>query len=324
MREISMTTTKGSAHYTGLLPIPVRLTTLENESGQPSFRKRASRAFSSLVAFCAGVAGILAWWSYGDATRQQLSWLAPRHAATVQKAPDTIAPVGSAASQRQLDPTLGDDLDAIRLSLDRIVAGQELITRSIDEIATRIAVGQEQMTRSPDQAGTSIAAGQEPTTGSTNQAAATITTGQGEMTRDTDQTATSIDQAPSKATSITVESQGDAVSFPPTLPLNIKLTEAKPQASSERGKQLPAASGCFPSASAVLQNHPGSSPSWTLRAPGHEGTQCWRAAARTNGSDHRPSPGDHRRETMPKETKTDGTTENALSAPPARYAMPPE
>jgi hypothetical protein len=62
-----MTTTRGSAHYAGLLPVSVRLTTLENESGQPSFRKRASRALS-LIAFCAGVAATFAWWSYGDAT----------------------------------------------------------------------------------------------------------------------------------------------------------------------------------------------------------------------------------------------------------------
>jgi hypothetical protein len=35
------------------------------------------------------------------------------------------------------------------------------------------------------------------------------------------------------------------------------------------------ASSCLPSASAVRQEHPGSWPSWTLRAPGYEGTKCW-------------------------------------------------
>jgi hypothetical protein len=35
------------------------------------------------------------------------------------------------------------------------------------------------------------------------------------------------------------------------------------------------ASPCFPSASAVRQNYPEERPSWTLRAPGHEGTRCW-------------------------------------------------
>jgi hypothetical protein len=35
------------------------------------------------------------------------------------------------------------------------------------------------------------------------------------------------------------------------------------------------ASPCFPSASAVRRNYPEERPSWTLRAPGHEGTRCW-------------------------------------------------
>jgi hypothetical protein len=35
------------------------------------------------------------------------------------------------------------------------------------------------------------------------------------------------------------------------------------------------ASTCFPSASAVRRNYPEERPSWTLRAPGHEGTRCW-------------------------------------------------
>jgi hypothetical protein len=319
-----MTTTRGSVHYTGLLPVSVRLTTLENErfpSGQPSLRKRASRALSSLVVFCAGVTATLAWWSYGDVTREmiansypQLGWLTPKNAATVQKAPDRIAPAASdAPDRRQLDAMLDDDLHAIRLSLDRIVAGQELITRSIDEIATSIAARQEQMTRSAD------------------QTPATIATGQDQMTRSTDGTASSTAQAPATdATRITVGRAGGAA-LQPALRVDIKPSETGPaQTSSERGKQLAAASGhdasCFPSALAVLQSQPGASPTWTLRAPGHEGTQCWRAAARSNGSDHGPSAGDHRRETMPKEAKTEGTTENGLglSAPFTRYAMPPE
>jgi hypothetical protein len=52
----------------------------------------------------------------------------------------------------------------------------------------------------------------------------------------------------------------------------------------ERERQLVAASvhvsTCFPSASAVRQDHPEAWPSWTLRAPGHEGTKCWYAASR--------------------------------------------
>jgi hypothetical protein len=39
---------------------------------------------------------------------------------------------------------------------------------------------------------------------------------------------------------------------------------------------------CFSSASAVRQNQPGAWPSWTLQAPGHEGTKCWYASAKTH------------------------------------------
>jgi hypothetical protein len=46
------------------------------------------------------------------------------------------------------------------------------------------------------------------------------------------------------------------------------------------------ASSCLPSASAVRQEHPGSWPSWTLRAPGHEGTKCWYPTASAAGPDH--------------------------------------
>jgi hypothetical protein len=334
-----MTTIRGSAHYAGLLPVgpsdmpsPIHTTTLKNDfpNEQPALRKRALRSLSRfLIAFCTGVAA-MAWWSYGDAARPiiansypELGWLAPQ-AATVQKAPDTIALAGSAVvgpDQLQLDAMLGE-LHAMRLSLDRIAAGQELITRSIDEIATSIAAGQERMTRSTDQTATSVAAGQEPRQ-STNQTAASIAAGQEQITRNTDQTATDIDQAPSKPTSIPVESRTDGALLQPTARLNIKPTEARPpQTSSERGKQLSAASGhntpCFPSASAVVQNHPGGWPTWTLRAPGHEGTMCWYAASRPKGSDHRPRVSDPRSEKTP-EKEIVGTTESGLSEPPARY-----
>src|SRR5262249_37008107 len=99
-------------------------------------------------------------------------------------------------------------------------------------------------------------------------------------------------------------SRGDVASLQPTV--HLKPAEAKrPQPASEKGKPLSATSGhdgsCFPSASAVLQNHPGGSPTSTLKAPGHEGVMCWYAVARPRGSDHRRV----------------GTTENGLSGSPA-------
>jgi hypothetical protein len=294
-----MTTLRGSARYAGLLPVEpsdepsaIRPTTLENEwfpNRQPSLRKRGPPAFSRLlIAFCAGVAATLAWWSYGGPARQmiassypQLGWLAPRGAIPAPKTHDMVAPTASAdpfPDQQQLDEVLRD-VHAIRQSIDRIAASQDQITRSIDQIAT--------------------ATGQEPTRG-------------------TDETARTAQAPAADATRVTVESRTDRAS---SERFDIKPTETRPpQTVSERDKPLSAASrhdaSCFPSASAALQNHPGGWPSWTLRAAGHEGTLCWYAAGRPRGSDHRS-------ETTPRKEIV-GTTENRPSAPPAPYTLPPE
>jgi hypothetical protein len=71
--------------------------------------------------------------------------------------------------------------------------------------------------------------------------------------------------------------------FQPTVPLDIKPTENGIEAGpppQKEGSLTPSqdASTCFPSASAVRRNYPEGRPSWTLRAPGHEGTRCWYAA----------------------------------------------
>jgi hypothetical protein len=307
-----MTTIRGSARYAGLLPVelsdeppPIRPTTLDSEwfpNRQPSRHKRRPPAIARLlIAFCAAVAATLAWWSYGDAARQmiassypQFAGLAPRGALTAQKTPDMAALSASAAhfpDQQQLDEVLRD-VHAIRQRIDRIAAGQEQMTRSIEQIVTSIAVGQE-------------------------------------LTRSTDETASSTAQAPAAdATRIIVESRADGASLQPTQRFDIKPTEARPPLTvSERDKQLSVAgrhdASCFLSASAVLQNHPGGWPSWTLKAPGHEGTLCWYAAGRPRGSDHRPIASDHRGETTPRREIV-GTTENRLSAPPVPYTLPPE
>jgi hypothetical protein len=121
-----------------------------------------------------------------------------------------------------------------------------------------------------------------------------------DLTHNTDQTTTSVDQAPSAqaADRSPRKSRGGAASLQPGVSLNIKSTEAKAlQTLPENGKQVSAANqydaSCLPSASAVLQNHPGVWPSWTMRAPGHEGTQCWYAAVRPRVSNHQPRASDH-------------------------------
>jgi hypothetical protein len=279
-----MTTTRGSAHYAGLLPIepsdeppPVRPATLEDRflNGQPSLPKRAPHPLSRfLIPFCTGVAATSAWWSYGDAVRQmiaswypQLGWLAPQAGPVTQNAPDmiTFAAPATPPFDQQLN-AMSLDLTAVRQSIDRIAAGQEQITRTIDQIAPSIATGQEQMTPSSDH---------------------------------------NIAQSPqTKATGPTGESRSEGASLQPAARLDIKPTEGRPPPTlSETGKQLSAANEhdapCFPSASALAQNHPGGWPTWTFRAPGHEGTICWYAAARPRGNDHRPRSGDHRSEMMP-------------------------
>jgi hypothetical protein len=268
-----MTTTTGFAHDTGLFPVepsgeapPIRPTTFENDrfpNGQPSLRNQASRAISHfLITFCSGAAASVAWQWYGDAVREmiaksypRLGWLAPRPLSTAQ---NTRAMSGLAAPAAPFDQQqLNTSLDAMRQSIDRLAAAHEQILRRIGQIATRTAAGQKQMAGSIDQ--TDADSAQTP---------------------------------PAKVSGITVESLTEGTSLQPTVRLNMRPTEVRlPQTLSERGKQFSAMSGghdasCFPSASAVIQNHPGGWPTWTLRAPGREGTMCWYAAARPGGSDH--------------------------------------
>ena len=97
---------------------------------------------------------------------------------------------------------------------------------------------------------------------------------------------------------ITVESKAepDVQTTSPELPARLakKPTDSAIEATSPQTlpdkESLAAsqrASTCFRSASAVRQNQPGAWPSWTLRAPGHEGTRCWYAATRATTRDHR-------------------------------------
>ncbi len=175
-------------------------------------------------------------------------------------------------------------------------------------------VGIDAMAQNADKIAIAIAGVREP--GSTDQ----ITTGQEQATPSTGQAAASVDEAPAaRASTVTVESRDDAASLQRTA---ARFTEARPpQTLAELGKPLSAASGhvgsCFASASAVLQDHPGAWPTWTLKAPGHEGITCWFAAARPRGSDHRSRPSDHRND-MTRNKEIVGTAEDALSAPLAR------
>jgi hypothetical protein len=110
-----------------------------------------------------------------------------------------------------------------------------------------------------------------------------------------------VDATSAKTRGITVERKAEpdvqTTSSKPTTPLDIKPTEsaieARPAPTLPDKESLAAsqdASTCFPSASAVRQNHPGGWPSWTLRAPGHEGTRCWYDATRNKAEAEARSP----------------------------------
>jgi hypothetical protein len=271
----------------------------------------------------------------------QLGWLAPQPAPTASNARDLIAPAVPAATSpdQQQVKAMSLDLDAVRENIDRIAASQEQIAHGVDQLAAgkeqltrsidQIAASEEQMTRNIDR----IAASEEQIAHGIDQLAAS----QEQMTREIiklQEVRRSVvykdseppprpalvlartplprsSPAPSaKSRGTAFESQAEPGSLQSAVPLDIKPTEASPPHTlPERGKQPLAANeqdfACFPSASAVLQNYPGILPSWTLRAPGHEGTRCWHAATRTMTRDHRSG------------TTSVGATENRFAAPPA-------
>jgi hypothetical protein len=105
------------------------------------------------------------------------------------------------------------------------------------------------------------------------------------------------DGTPATAEGITIERpEGQTRSLEPMARVDKEPTassiEARtPRALPKKGRWPFAArtdaANCFPSASAVRLDHPGGWPSWTLRAPGHEGVKCWYVAKRTAAHDHR-------------------------------------
>jgi hypothetical protein len=91
----------------------------------------------------------------------------------------------------------------------------------------------------------------------------------------------------SKATDITVESriEPEAMNITAESSIEPKVQTAPFQPRVPLDVPSQAAYTCFPSAAAVRQNYPEGRPSWTLRAPGHEGTRCWYATKRTTAHD---------------------------------------
>jgi len=75
------------------------------------------------------------------------------------------------------------------------------------------------------------------------------------------------------------------------------------------------ASSCLPSAAAVRQESPQAWPSWTLRAPGHQGTKCW-YASRTRTPDRKYQTVQREEKIAMAETIRTQSTTNGLYANP--------
>ncbi|SRR6266566_2328999 len=267
-----MNTIRGSPHYAGLLPA-------EPSTDPPPVRPPAlendplpNRQPSVRKRASRALARFLMAFCIGVAA--SLAWQSYRDAAR-QIIANSYPQLRWLAPQAELVAQKGPETNAlVAPSFNQQLNAMSFKIDAMVESIDQIAVGQAHMARTIDQ----IVAGQEQTT------------------RTTEQPATSAAQAPStNASAIAVESRAE-VRPPPT-------------------KHLSAPSGhdasCFPSASAVLQNHPGGWPTWTLKARGHEGTMCWYASARPRVGI---APG----------RGTVGTTENRPSAPPPPYTQAPE
>jgi hypothetical protein len=74
------------------------------------------------------------------------------------------------------------------------------------------------------------------------------------------------------------------------------------------------ASPCLSSAAAARQEHPGSWPSWTTRAEGHEGVKCWFPTTSAPGRDQTT------RQMSPRETATAVRTNTSNTHNPASAA----
>jgi hypothetical protein len=139
-------------------------------------KRRSSRGFARfLVAICIGVAGTLAWQSYGEATKQiiatrapqlgwspeskqmiasgiqQLGWTKPSAGPENTAPQQTVAPQASTAPS--LDPAqvqqMVQSLAALRESVQQLAAGQEslaVLAKTVD----RLAAAQDQMARAID------------------------------------------------------------------------------------------------------------------------------------------------------------------------------
>jgi hypothetical protein len=127
-------------------------------TARPSFGKRASRAFIRyLIACCVGVAGTLAWQSYGDAARQtiatwgaeqgwSMAWLSNGEVAKTNPPPRSertqAVPAAQAAPEIAPGPAGGSSSDLQQLKTMALGLAATLTT--MRERIEQLAAGQEQ------------------------------------------------------------------------------------------------------------------------------------------------------------------------------------
>ena len=136
-----------------------RLVVIEKE-----IKKRRSRGFARyLVAICIGVAGILAWQSYGDAAKHVIATRAPELGWSPQAkemiaswtvgwtkpptSPEKLAPEAVASSKAPSVPAIdpaqiqqtAQNLAAVRQTVEQLAGGQEQMAREIARLEAAVA-----------------------------------------------------------------------------------------------------------------------------------------------------------------------------------------
>jgi hypothetical protein len=129
-----------------------------------NMKRRGSRGFARyLLAICIGVAGTLAWQSYGDAIKQIIAarapelgwspqakqmiaswtvgWAKPPASSPEKVAPETVAPKAPPAAS--VDPAqvqqIAQSLAALRQSVEQIAAGQDQTSREMARVEAAVA-----------------------------------------------------------------------------------------------------------------------------------------------------------------------------------------
>ena len=152
-----------SCNQVGIMTSPFEFPDDRPITGRPSRRRPASRGFARfLVAICIGIAGTLAWQSYGETTKQiiakrapelgwspeakqaiasSIEWLGWTKSRSLENtSSQTVAP--KAPTAPSLDPAqvqqMVQNLAALREMIQQLTAGQDQTRREIDKLESAV------------------------------------------------------------------------------------------------------------------------------------------------------------------------------------------